>query len=470
MAAPVAPPVAAVAATPIADGYREVAASILAHARADGYDGAWTKLAHLTDRIGHRLSGTKALERAVAWASQAMKDDGHDVRLEEIMVPHWVRGVESGALVAPRAEPLAIIGLGGTVATPKGGLTAPVVVVTSWADLEAKQGQVKGKIVLYDVAMPPWSEEHGTGYGDVVFYRWAGASAAAKHGAVGAMIRSVTARSMQTPHTGAMGYADGVAKIPVVAISVEGAELIHRLVDAGDEVKVKLVTSGKYLPDAKSHNVIGELRGRELPDEVVVIGAHLDSWDVGQGAHDDGGGCAAVMQALTALRELGLQPRRTIRVVLFTNEENGIKGGKGYFAAHADEVAQHVMALEMDGGVFAPLGVEVDAGNPWGRDATIEEQVRQTGRVQTMADIATLLAPLGAGRAKAGHGGTDISPLAEAGVPAVSIEVDARTYFDYHHTAADTLDKVDPALLQDNVAAIAVIAYVVADMPGRLGE
>ncbi len=456
-------------ATPLADGYRDVAAQILAHARADGYDAAWRKLAHLADRIGARPAGSKALERAVAWAAQAMKDDGHDVRLEEVKVPHWVRGAERARMVAPFTEELAMLGLGGTVATGKKGVTAPVMVVTSFEDLEARAAEAKGKIVLYDVEMPAWNPVDEHGYGKVALYRWRGASAAAKHGAVGVMIRSLTARSLRTAHTGSLGYDDKLPKVPAVAISTEDTERIRRLIDAGDEVKVELVTSGKWLPDATSHNVIGELRGREAPDEVVVLAAHLDSWDVGQGAHDDGGGCAAVMQALTALRELGLQPRRTIRVVLYTNEEHGLSGAAAYAAAHTEALGQHVAAIELDMGIFAPLGVDVDAGAGWSRQPTDAELARQAARVADMADVLSLLAPLGATRARAGHGGADITPLAEAGVPALGFAMDTSTYFDYHHTEADTLDKVDPVHLRDVTAAVAVLAYVLADLPGRVG-
>ncbi|MCA9675299.1 MAG: M20/M25/M40 family metallo-hydrolase, partial [Myxococcales bacterium] len=467
-----APPAAP--ATPIADAYRDVAAQILTRARGldgdGGGAGAWAKLAYLTDRIGNRLSGTKALDRAIAWATQAMKDDGHDVRTEQVMVPRWIRGAESVTLTAPEPRDVVAIGLGGTVATPKGGVTAPVVVVTSWEDLEARKDQIAGKIVLYDVPMPAWTEADGNGYGAVVKYRWAGATAAAKHGAVGMMIRSVTEHGMRLAHTGSMGYDDKVKKIPAVAISVEDAAMIHRLTDAGEQVTAKIVTSGKFAADVASANVIGELRGREHPEQVVVLAAHLDSWDVGQGAHDDGAGCAAIMQALTVLRELGLQPRRTIRVVLYTNEENGVRGGEAYAAAHKDELADHVMAIEMDLGGFAPWGVEVDDGVGFGATATDDQTARQARGVARMADVVTLLAAIGADRAKPGHGGADISALGEAGVPALGLWTDDRTYFDYHHTEADTLDKVDPAALADDVAALAVIAYVVADMPGRLDD
>jgi carboxypeptidase Q len=438
------------------DRYRDVAATIIKAARADR--GAYTKLAYLTDRIGNRLSGSPGLTAAIQWTAEEMKREGHDVRTEKVMVPNWRRGTERGELVAPQKRALHLLGLGGTVATPRGGLTAKVVVVKSWDELKAKAAEVKGAIVLYDVAMPAYSAEKGSGYGEVVQYRGGGAIEAAKLGAVGVLMRSVTAHSLRTPHTGAMRYADGVPKIPAAAVTVEDATLISRLYAGGVEVKVRLELNSQQLPDAESANVIGELRGRELPDEIVVIGGHLDSWDVGQGAHDDGTGCVMMMQAITTLRKLGLTPRRTIRVVLFTNEENGVRGARGYAEAHRDEVGKHVFALESDSGGFAPLGFDVEVKNDAVRSLVVDR----------VSAIASLLGGIGASRVREGHSGTDVGPLAEAGVPAAGLSVDGKTYFDIHHTEADTLDKVDPQELADNVAAVAVLAYLVAEWPTRL--
>jgi Zn-dependent M28 family amino/carboxypeptidase len=438
--------------TPIADAYREVAARIIADARAD--KGGWEKLAHLSDRIGHRLSGSPQLDQAIAWAADAMKRDGHDVRTEKVMVPHWVRGAESARITAPVQRDLVVLALGGSVGTPKGGVKGRVVVVHDWKELEARKAEVKGAIVLFNVAMPAWTEEHGSGYGDIVPYRWASASAAAKLGATAVLVRSVTAHSLRTPHTGSMGYAEGVPRIPAAAVTSEDAELLYRLAAAG-EVKIQLELGARTLPDAPSANVIGELRGREKPDEIVLIGAHIDSWDVGQGAHDDGAGCVHVMQALTVLRRLGLQPRRTIRVVLFTNEENGLRGGTGYAEAHAAEVGKHVAALETDAGGYKPIGLEVAV--PEARREKVTAQV---------ADLLSLLAPIGATKVETSdHAGADITPLTRQGVIGLGLRTDGRTYFDIHHTPADTLDKVDPAALADGVSAVAVIAYVLADLP-----
>ena len=355
--------------------------------------------------------------------------------------------------MSPIARKLHVLGLGGSVG---GTVTAPVVVVHDWAELDAKQASVRGAIVVYDVAMAPYSEEKGSGYGTAVDYRVHG-SRAAKYGAVAALVRSITAHSLRTPHTGAMGYEDGVAKIPTAAITVEDAMLLDRLAAEGP-VTVHVHLDDQLLPDAPSANVLGELRGTEHPEQVVVIGAHLDSWDVGQGAHDDGAGVAVCMQALAELRRLGLAPRRTIRVVLFTNEENGIAGAKAYAKEHAAELPDTVAALETDSGGFAPRGFSIDAKDP-------VVAARAKGR---LAEIASLLAPIHATRVAIGGHGSDVSPMAPAGVVVGSLDVDGRTYFDIHHTEADTLDKVDPATLADDVAAMAVFAYVVADLPQRL--
>jgi Zn-dependent M28 family amino/carboxypeptidase len=453
--APAAPGQAPAApASSIADRYREAVDKIVATAHADR--GAYEKLSFLTDRIGNRLSGSASLDHAIAWAAQAMKDDGHDVHTEPVMVPHWVRGAEAAELTAPVARPLHVIGLGGTVATPRAGITAPVVVVHNWEELDAQRGAIKGAIVLYDVAMPKFSEDKGPGYGEVVQYRGRGPSRAAKYGALGVLMRSVTAHSLRTPHTGATVYEEGIAKIPALAITVEDSTLIARLAAKGP-VTVHMRGEGHALPEAQSANVIGELRGREHPEELVVIGGHIDSWDVGQGAHDDGAGIVTMMQALTTLRKLGMVPRRTVRVVLFTNEENGVAGGRTYAKDHAAELANTVLAVESDSGGFAPRGFEVQAGP--------ERQQRVAARV---GEITGLLKTIGATRVRPGFGGTDIGPMAQGGVVLAGLDVDGRTYFDIHHTEADTLDKVDPQELADDVAAVAALAYVVADMPERI--
>jgi carboxypeptidase Q len=440
----------------LADQYRGVADKIVAFAHADR--GAYAKLSTLTDTIGHRLAGSPELDRAIAWAAQTMKDDGLDVHTEKVMVPHWLRGAESGAILTPTARALHLIGLGGSVATPKGGITAPLVVVHSFDELAKKGEAVKGAIVLYNVAMPAYTDAEGAGYGKTVVYRFGGPSAAAKLGAVGMMIRSVTAHSLSTPHTGSTGYAENVPKIPAAAVTVEDAELLDRLSQRGP-VTVHFQLDEQQLPDVESANVIGELKGSDKPDEVVVIGGHIDSWDVGQGASDDGTGITMMMEVLRVMKQLHLQPHRTIRAVLFVNEENGTRGAKAYAESHKDELAKTVLALESDSGGFAPQGFAVAHA----------DKAAAARLVDRVASIATLLGSIRATRVRASEEtGTDIDPMKAAGVPQIGLWVDGRHYFDYHHTDADTLDKVDPQELADCVATVAVIAYIAADIPGRL--
>jgi carboxypeptidase Q len=270
-------------------------------------------------------------------------------------------------------------------------------------------------------------------------------------------MRSVTARSIATLHAGAMGYDEGTTKIPAAAVTVEDAELLDRLAKRGP-VSVHLHMEDQMLPDVESANVIGELVGKDKPDEIVAIGGHLDSWDVGQGAHDDGAGIVTMLHAAKLLKQLGLQPRRTIRVVFWVNEENGVRGAKAYAETHKDELAKHVLAVESDTGGFAPQGFR----------ATHKDPAAASRMVARIAEIATLLQPIHATRVKQGDAGTDVEPMEAAGVPQVGLAVDTSTYFDYHHTDADTLDKVDPQELADDAVAMAVLAYVVADLPDRI--
>jgi carboxypeptidase Q len=428
------------------EDYRERASRIIGAALTD--DTAYRRLAWLTDRIGHRLSGSESLTRAIEWAVSEMKRDRLDnVRAEKVMVPHWVRGEESLELVEPRALGLSMLGLGNSEGTPAGGLTAEAVVVRSFDELEALGERVRGKMVVYNVPF--------TNYGQTVAYRGAGASRAAKYGAVAAIVRSVTPVSLQTPHTGSLRYTDGLPKIPAAAVTIEGAEMLQRMYDRGEHPRLRLTMGAHFLPDAESANVVAELKGRERPNEVVVVGGHLDSWDVGQGAHDDGGGCVVSWEVARLLKELNLRPRRTIRVVLFTNEENGVRGGNGYRDAHKSEVANHVLAIESDVGVFRPTG--------FGLSEKASPQARAD-----FQEIARLLSGIRADRVDPDGEGTDIGPIMREGVTGASLNVDFSHYFDIHHTQADTFDKVNPQELAACVAAMTVMAYVVADMPDRL--
>jgi carboxypeptidase Q len=428
----------------IADRYRGDANRVIDAALKDST--AWNRLAEMTEKFGNRLSGTPALEQTIDWVIAKMKEDGlQNVRGEPVMVPVWVRGAESAQLVSPRAQNLPMLGLGGSIATPPGGITADVMVVGSFSDLTAKAAQAAGKIVLFDVPF--------TNYGETVQYRARGAVAAAKVGAVAALVRSVTPYSQRTPHTGGMSYDSTVRRIPAAAISVEDAEMIHRMLDRGERVRVKLTMSAKTMADAPSRNVMGEIVGSEKPDEVVVVGGHIDSWDVGRGAMDDGGGVIVAWEAVKLLKRLGLKPKRTIRVVGWTNEENGGRGGQGYRDAHKAEVEKHVLAIESDGGVFKPQGFSFG-----GSDAALE----------TLKQIGSLLDRIEAGSIVKGGGGADIGPIMALGVPGLGLNVDGTRYFWYHHTEADTIDKLDANDMARCVAAMAVMAYVVADMAETL--
>jgi carboxypeptidase Q len=424
--------------------YRAAADRLISAATKDS--SAWNRVAELTDAFGSRLSGSDALERAIDWTLARMRSDGlENVRGEPVMVPHWVRGAESAELVTPRRKPLAMLGLGGSVGTPAAGITAPVIVVGSFDELARRAADARGKIVLFDV---PFTE-----YRQTVAYRSGGASAAARVGAVAMLLRSVASFSMNTPHTGSLRYDTTVARIPAAAITVEDAMLLHRLQDRGQPISVSLHMGATMLPDAPSRNIVAELRGRELPDEVVVIGGHIDSWDVGQGAMDDAGGVVAAWEALRIMKELGLRPRRTVRVVGWTNEENGTRGGNAYRATHAADVERHVFAMESDNGAFKPYGIAA---------------VGTDSALAMLRRIAPLLARIGADKVIRGGGEADIGPLLAAGVPGAGLEVEGARYFWYHHTNADTPDKLDPREVAQCAAVMAVYAYVLAEMPERL--
>jgi len=432
--------------TPIADRYRANATRLIAGALADS--AAYSRLARLTDTFGHRLSGSASLESAIDWILAEMKRDGlENVRGEKAMVPHWVRGEESAMLVSPRPYRLHMLGLGRSVGTPAGGITAPVLVVGSFDEFARRRAEAKGKIVLFDAPF--------VSYGETVRYRGVAASTAARGGAVAALIRSVASNSIQSPHTGATFYDTTVARIPAAALSVEDAMMLHRMSDRGDKIVVTLKMGAKTLADAPSRNAVAEVVGSEKPDEVVVLGGHIDSWDVGQGAMDDGGGSVAAWEAVRLIKQLGLKPRRTVRVVLWTNEENGSRGALAYRDTHAQELGKHVLAMESDFGVFKPLGYRVT-----GPDSAIA----------IARDIASLLSSIGAATAEPGGPEADVGPLTERGVPAASPIVDGTRYFWYHHSEGDTIDKLNPREMAECVALLAVMAYIVADMPGTMGR
>jgi carboxypeptidase Q len=418
---------------------------LLKAATADDF--AWQRLAELTDTHGSRLSGSDNLPRAIEWAVAAMKADGlENVHTERVMVPRWVRGHESAEIVDPPRHHVEVLGLGGTVATPPGGLEAEVLPVSSFDDLRARQTDVRGRIVLFDV---PY-----TTYSETVAYRTSGARTAAQYGAAAVLVRAVGPLGLRTAHTGSVTYAAGQPAIPAAAIAAEDANRIVRLTNRGRRVRLRLVTSGRHEPDVESANVVGEIRGRERPDEIVLLGGHLDSWDVGTGASDDGAGCVVTWEAARLMKKLGIRPRRTVRVVLWTNEENGLRGANAYAERYMATAANHVFALESDSGVFAPAALGFSGS------AAARAMIQQIG---------TLLAPIGMSEITTGGGGADIGPIAQAGnVPTMAYLGDASRYFVIHHTAADTIERIAREELSKAAAAIAVVTYAVAEMPERL--
>lgn len=437
-----------------ADAHRAAATQLTQAAMRDS--AAYKRLGRLVDGFGHRHSGSESLERAIDWIVAEMKRDGlENVRKEPVMVTNWVRGQESAELTSPRRQRLHMLGLGRSVGTPAGGITAPVLVVKNFADLRARAADVRGKIVLYNVPFDT-SVVPFAGYGRAVLYRAVGADSASVLGAVASLVRSVTPRSLQTPHTGGMAPYDTsgrIRPIPAAAVSVEDAEMMQRMQDRGERIDVRLVMGARTLPPAQSHNVVAEIRGSEMPDEIIVMGGHIDSWDVGQGAMDDAGGCVAAWEALRLIKQLGVRPKRTVRVVLWTNEEIGLGGANGYRDAHRAEIDKHVLAMESDNGVFTPRGVRYGAG---------------AGAEPIVRGIASLLRGLGADSVSVGGAQADIGPLFVLGVPVITFDTDPTRYFWYHHSEADMIDKLDPIDVAKATALFAVVANTVANMDGTL--
>jgi len=427
------------------NAYRDTAARLIKAATADDF--AWQRLAEFTDTYGNRLSGSENLTRAIAWAAEAMKKDGLDnVHTEKVMVPKWTRGRESAEIIDPPRHALTILGLGGTIATPPNGLEAEVLVVESFNELRTRAADAKGRIVLFN--------EPFTNYADTVTYRTGSARAAAQAGAVGVLIRSVGPVGLRTPHTGSVQYQSDLPPIPAAAITGEDANRIARLSARGRKVRIHLSLEGHSEPDAESANVVAEIRGRERPDEVVVLGGHIDSWDVGAGASDDGVGCVITWEALRLMKKIGVSPRRTVRLVLWTNEENGTRGAAAYAEKYASTAMNHVFALEADSGVFEPAR--------FGFTGSLAAR-------NVIRDITSLLAPLNLAETISGGGGADIDPIAQAGrAPTMAYMGDPTRYFTIHHTPADTVERIAPEEVSKGAAAIAVVTYVIAEMPERL--
>jgi len=437
-------------ASPIlAPDIRVTAESLRETAFAGSRASEWIR--SLIDQSGPRLSGSPGDRASVAWGLETLKALGFaKVRAEKVMVPVWQRGIESGDVTAPFLHKLFLTALGGSVATPEAGLEGELVEVGSLDELaEKSEAAVRGKIVFFNKRMRRTSD--GAGYGETVPVRSSGASRAAKKGAIGVLIRSVGTDSNRTPHTGSLRYEEGAPKIPAAALSNPDADLLERLDREGKPVRVRFTLGCRDRGETESANVIGEIPGRGKPEEIVLLGGHRDSWDLGEGAIDDGAGCGIVIEAARLIGGLRKRPLRSIRVVLFANEENGLAGGKTYAETHSAELERHVAALEADLGSGRPIGLAWNAG------PSAEPLVRE---------IAALLAPLGASDVTStGAGGADISRLILAGVPLFSVRQDASRYFDWHHTANDTFDKIEPESLDRVTAAVAVFTWVAANVP-----
>jgi Zn-dependent M28 family amino/carboxypeptidase len=423
-------------------------------------DYAWHQLAHLTENIGPRPSGSPQAQAAAEYVAAEMRKLGLEVRLEPAQVSHWIRGEEKAQLVEyPGQVPettqrIVLAVISGSSATPAEGITAEIVVVHNFAELTALgREKVAGKIVVFNV---PYDERKALAgmsfeaYGEAVVYRGRGAKAAAELGAAASLVRSVGGADYRLPHT---GYS-APAGIPAAALAAEDAELIEHLAAQG-RVRMHLTLTPQSLPEVTGYNVVADLKGSEHPEQIVVVSGHLDSWDLGRGAIDDGGGLVISMAAAEVLQRLHLRPRRTLRVIAWMDEENGGGGNKAYAKAHAAEFSNHIAAIESDAGVAHPLGFYLKM---------------PPAAIAALRPLADILRPVGATvfRWSEYSPGSDIDPLVEAGVPGIGIMADGRKYFDYHHTAADTLDKVDPQELRENAAAMAVMAYALAAMPDAL--
>lgn len=433
-------------------------ASIRDAALADDY--TYQQLAHLTENIGPRMSGSPEAKKAVEYVEQELRKLGLEVRLEEARVPHWVRGIETGELVeypgqAPEtAQKIVLTALGGSTATPTEGITAEVVVANNFDQLKMLgREKTAGKIVVFNF---PFDKERAAAgyaldaYGEAVTYRSNGAKSAAELGAVASLIRSVGGADYRLPHTG----WSVPAGIPAGAVTAEDADLIAHLCEQG-RVRMHLTLTPRRLPEVTSYNVVADIKGSEHPEQIIVVSGHLDSWDLGTGAIDDAAGVAVAMEVAHVVQQQHLRPRRTIRVIAWMDEENGGGGRDAYAKAHASEFANHVAVMESDLGAAHPLGF----------DAKISPAA-----LEILKPVQTILQAFGANLIKPTNysPGADISTMAKAGIPAFGLKQDGRTYFNYHHSAADTLDKIAPRELRENAAAFAVLSYGLADMAPTL--
>jgi hypothetical protein len=415
----------------------------------------YDNLHDLTKKIGGRLTGSPQMVKAEQWGLRTMQQSGADKAwLQECTVPHWIRGGkdEATALADKKRKTLNILALGNSIGTGNKAISADVVLVSSFNELEAKKDKVKGKIVFYNYKFNPTFVSPFQAYGDAVPYRGQGPSRAARYGAIAVIVRSMSHSTDNHPHTGATGYDSAYAKIPAVAIGLQDADWLSNTINAHEKgsrapVQVILKTNAHFLPDTIGHNVIGELTGSEFPDQYITVGGHLDSWDPAEGAHDDGAGVVQTIEILRTFKALGYKPRHTIRFVLFANEENGLKGGAKYAEEAKAKNEKHLFALESDAGGFTPRG--------FGFNAT-DEQITEVQK------WSSLLAPYGAGNLVKGGDGADIGPLQRAyNIPAAGLNPDPQRYFDYHHAANDVFENVNKRELELGAINMAALIYLV---------
>ena len=405
----------------------------------------YENLRELTAKFPGRLSGSKNLEGAVLWSEAVLKAAGADrTELQPVMVPHWERGAKESVRLAGGAA-LTAVALGGSVPTPAGGLTAPVVELRSLDEL--KTTDVKGKIAFFNRPMNPLNVSTGQSYGEAGDQRNQGPGEAGKYGAVGALVRSLTLAHDDTPHTGNTRYQPDVPRIPAAALSTLAADNLSAALKANPALTVEMNIHSQWFADAPSHNVFGELRGSEFPEKIIVVGGHLDSWDIAPGAHDDGSGCVQSIEVLRLLKAVGYTPRHTLRVVLFTSEENSLNGATVYSSVAKDKKEIHVLALETDNGGFQPKGFNL--GNPPGNAHLLAARWKP------------LFEPYGIYHFQKGTGGADVGPLLAHGATVAGLTPDSQRYFDIHHTTEDSIDKVNPRELQLGAAAMAALVYLV---------
>jgi len=425
---------------------RQLATEVLTNSKA------YEELRVLTQTVGGRLAGSPQMVKAEQWGAKTLKESGADtVYLQECKVPHWVRGAKEEVRIISRRRdfipPLNVLALGNSVASAPGGITAPIIEIATFDELEAKKDKIKGKIVFYNHPFNPAFVRTFDSYSEAVRYRGQGASRAAKYGAVGIIIRSMTHGANNFPHTGAMAYNDSFPKIPAVAVGLQDAELLSNRLKGEPDLKLYLRTSCRMLPDTIGHNIIGEIRGTEHPEEIITVGGHLDSWDVNEGAHDDGTGCVQSIEILRTFKALGIRPKHTIRIVLFANEENGSRGGKKYGELAKAAHEQHIFALESDAGGFTPRGF------------SFEMSAEKRAKIKSWAP---LFLPYDIYEFDAEGGGVDVGELSAAtGCPMGELFPDSQRYFDLHHAVNDVFAAVNKRELELGAFSMAALIYLV---------